>query len=108
MNKKVIEKLRRQKLKKENYVFVFSSKAETILSARNVSRGFSTILENANLPNHFSIHTLRHTFATRLIEKGANPKVISDILGHSSIQITLDIYGHVMPNKKQEAIELLD
>ena len=54
-----------------------------------------------------SIHTLRHTFATQLLLNGVNPKVVSDLLGHSSIQITLDIYGHVFPRNKQEAVAKL-
>ena len=40
-------------------------------------------------------HTLRHTFATRCIESGVNPKSLQIILGHSTIQITLNLYCHV-------------
>jgi len=54
-----------------------------------------------------SPHTLRHTYATQLLLNGVNPKVVSDLLGHSSIQITLDIYGHCFPRNKQEAVTKL-
>ena len=42
----------------------------------------------------FNFHALRHTFATRCIEAGVDPKVLSEILGHASVQITLDRYVH--------------
>lgn len=54
------------------------------------------------LPN-FSSHTLRHTFATRLCESGMNMKLIQDILGHSDISTTMDIYTHVTSNMKRQA-----
>jgi len=54
-----------------------------------------------------TIHTLRHTYATQLLLAGCNPKVASDLLGHSGIQVTLDIYGHVFPRNKQEAVAKL-
>jgi len=54
-----------------------------------------------------SLHTLRHTFATDLLLNGVNPKVVSDLLGHSGIQVTLDVYGHVFPRNREEAISAL-
>lgn len=51
------------------------------------------------LPN-FSSHTLRHTFATRLCESGMNMKLIQDILGHSDISTTMDIYTHVTKDNR--------
>jgi integrase len=47
------------------------------------------------LENRF--HDLRHTCATLLLTKGAHPKVVSEMLGHSSISLTLDVYSHVIP-----------
>jgi integrase len=49
------------------------------------------------------LHDLRHTFATLALEAGIAPKVVSEILGHSSIAITLDTYSHVVPEMQQEA-----
>ena len=49
-------------------------------------------------------HTLRHTFATRGLENGIELRVMQDLLGHSSLQMTADLYTHVLPDKKQESI----
>lgn len=49
----------------------------------------------------------RHTFATMLLNRGENPKTVQELLGHSSVTITLEIYSHVMPWKKVEVMESL-
>jgi integrase len=43
-------------------------------------------------------HDLRHTCATPLLTKGVHPKIVSEMLGHSSVSITLDVYSHVIPS----------
>lgn len=53
-------------------------------------------------------HDLRHTHATMLLSKGVNPKIVSERLGHSTINITLDTYTHVLPNMQKEAVKKLD
>lgn len=53
-------------------------------------------------------HTLRHTFATRLFERGADVKTVSAILGHSSVNITYNTYIHVIKEKKMDVVSLLD
>ncbi len=55
----------------------------------------------------FSMHVLRHTFATRCIEAGMKPKTLQKLLGHSSIQITMNLYVHVTEDEKKKEIELV-
>ena len=54
------------------------------------------------------VHALRHTYATRLFEKGVDIKIISELLGHSSTEITYRIYVHVIDSLKESAVEALD
>ena len=58
--------------------------------------------------NNFTIHSLRHTFATRAIENGMNPQTLKAILGHSKLAMTMDLYSHVLPDKKREEMELIE
>ena len=53
-------------------------------------------------------HDLRHTCATLLLQAEVHPKVVQEMLGHSSIAITLDIYSHVVPGMQDEAARRLD
>ena len=55
-----------------------------------------------------ALHECRHTFASLMIAAGVNAKALSTYMGHSSITITLDRYGHLMPGNEEEAAELLD
>lgn len=65
--------------------------------------------EDPVLLPHFSCHSLRHTFTTRMCEAGVNVKVIQDTLGHSDIATTLEIYAEVTKEfKKQEFAGLND
>ena len=50
-----------------------------------------------------TIHGLRHTHATILMEKGVSPKVVSERLGHARPAITMDIYSHVLPDMQEKA-----
>lgn len=54
----------------------------------------------------FCMHALRHTYATRAIERGVNPKALQELLGHSSLQTTMDTYVHVTDESKRSAVEL--
>jgi len=54
------------------------------------------------------VHDLRHTAAGLMIALGAHPKVIQERLGHSSIKVTLDTYGHLFPNLDEALAQRLD
>ena len=53
-------------------------------------------------------HDLRHTFASLMLMAGANAKVVSEALGHSSVGFTLDTYSHVLPTMQKAAMSNLD
>ena len=65
-------------------------------------------LQAAGLPEDLRIHDMRHTCAALLIAQGAHPKAIQIHLGHSSIQVTMDRYGHLFPNEWDRLAEGLD
>lgn len=52
----------------------------------------------------YTPHEFRHTFAARMIRSGAYPKVLQELLGHSTIKMTMDTYGHLFPGMKRDAI----
>ena len=56
----------------------------------------------------FSSHSFRHTFATRCIEAGINPKTLQAYLGHATLQMTMDLYVHVTDTHKHEEFQKLD
>ncbi len=62
----------------------------------------------ANGLTPISLHECRHTFASLMIAAGVNAKALSRYMGHFSIVVTLDMYGHLMPGNEGEAAELLD
>jgi integrase len=83
---------------------VFPSEVGTPINPRNLVRHFKATLERAGLPSSIRFHDLRHSCATFLLAQGASLHVVKDILGHSRIGVTADIYGHVLPEAQKEAI----
>jgi integrase len=70
-------------------------------------REFAPLLRRAGLP-HIRFHDLRHTAASLLLRRGVNPKIVSELLGHANIGITLDIYSHVTPDMQQAYARTMD
>jgi integrase len=68
---------------------------------------FKPLLRQAKLPQ-IRFHDLRHTCATLLLSKNVNPKVVSEMLGHASIAITLDTYSHVLPIMQESAAKAME
>ena len=74
---------------------------------RNLVRYFKSALRAAGLPDTTRFPALRHSCAT-LLAQGVPLKTVSDILGHSSIRVTADIYGHTGDDQKRDAAERID
>jgi len=70
------------------------------------SRHFFKCLEKAGL-RRIRFHDLRHTFASLLIQNGESLAYVKDQLGHSSIKLTVDVYGHLVPGANREAVNRL-
>jgi integrase len=87
---------------------VFATMKGTLLNPSNLrKRSFAPLLVRAGLP-HMTFHQLRHTAATILLLKNVNPKIVSEMLGHASIAITLDTYSHVLPNMQDSAVAAME
>jgi integrase len=87
---------------------VFATERGTPVNPTNLrQRSFAPLLERANL-RKIRFHDLRHTCATLLLGKNINPKIVSEMLGHSSISITLDTYSHVLPDMQDSAARALE
>ena len=66
------------------------------LSEYCVTHAFSKLANRVGLPG-VRLHDLRHTHASLLLRQGVHPKIVSERLGHTNIQITLDTYSHLLP-----------
>jgi integrase len=86
---------------------VFPNEIGEPTDARNLTRSYKRVLDRAGI-KYKKFHALRHTFATRLFERGVPLITVSKLLGHSDTSITADIYTHVMPEEKIKAIEKLN
>lgn len=87
--------------------FVFCWPGGEYIRPDYVYHRLKKLLDDCGLPS-IRFHDLRHTFATMLLEAGVHPKVVSEMLGHSSITITLDTYSHVLPEMQAKAAAKLN
>jgi integrase len=87
--------------------WVFLSPERQRLDERNLRRGWYRCLERAGI-RKVRFHDLRHSFISLLIEQGAHPKYIQEQAGHSSIQVTMDTYGHLFPSRERGWTDKLD
>jgi len=87
---------------------VFATQKGTLVNPSNLrKRSFAPLLKKARLPST-RFHDLRHTCATLLLARNVNPKIVSEMLGHATIAITLDTYSHVLPNMQDGATRALE
>ena len=86
---------------------VFTSSVGSILEPRNVSRLFDELQVKAGV-RRIRFHDLRHTCASLLLAQGVPPRVVMEVLGHSQLSITMDVYGHVMAEALRDAADGMD
>lgn len=87
---------------------VFPTKFWTMPDPSNVLKDFKSILNDAGLPGHYSLHSLRHTYASLMLQQGESPVYVQRQLGHASIQLTVDTYGKWLPMGNKAAVDRLD
>ena len=79
------------------------------ISRKRITFEINKMLENMAADEvtfpYFTLHTTRHTFATRCIESGMEAQVLKTILGHATLSMTMDLYSHVLPDTKAEQME---
>ena len=87
---------------------VFCNKVGNPLLVSNFEkRVFHKLLRMTGL-RRLRFHILRHTFASRLLQNGESPVYVKDQMGHSSVQVTVDIYGHLIPGANVSFVDKLD
>ncbi|MEG0805147.1 MAG: tyrosine-type recombinase/integrase [Lachnospiraceae bacterium] len=115
LTQEALQILKNQKEKLENLRVIPFEYADMVFLCRNgtptKNSAYDTKLfyycDKINIPR-FSMHTLRHTFATRCIEAGMKPKTLQMILGHSNIGITMNLYVHITEEEKIKEIESIE
>ncbi|WP_082130205.1 tyrosine-type recombinase/integrase [Aneurinibacillus tyrosinisolvens] len=89
------------------YDLVICTSKGTPMSPANLRREWQRLIRLRQVPQ-IRFHDLRHTHASLMLKQGEHVKVVSERLGHSKIQMTLDTYSHVMPNMQAEAANRFD
>ena len=87
--------------------WVFPSRVGAPLEPNRVREAFFLALKHAKL-RRIRFHDMRHTFASWLIANGESLVYVKEQLGHHSIQITVDTYGHLIPGANRKAVNALD
>jgi len=91
----------------QEWGLVFTTTIGTPLDCSTVTRAFQKTLKDIGLPRQ-RFHDLRHCCASLLLAQGIHPRVVMEILGHSTIGLTMNTYSHVMPAAQREAANSMD
>ncbi|MFE3074112.1 tyrosine-type recombinase/integrase [Streptomyces sp. NPDC059247] len=87
--------------------YVFTTRTGQPIEPRNLYRSFTLVAKNANL-RVVRLHDARHGTATLLTAAGVPPRVVMEILGHSQIAVTMNVYTHVVQDTQREAVSHMD
>ncbi len=91
----------------EEHDYLFCTSLGRHLNPNHVVDELKKLLKRAGLPN-IRFHDLRHSVASLMFAMEIHPKIVQELLGHSTISITMDIYSHMLPGMQQEAVKKLD
>ncbi len=101
LTERLRERFYERRFSPQTYVLTGSGR---VMEPRSVQRRFKNLLKRCGI-RPVSVHSLRHSFASRWIEQGFDSKALSEILGHSSVKITMDIYVHSTMNQKKNYMD---
>jgi integrase len=87
---------------------VFTNRTGRPIEPILLHRDYKALLKKAELPVTLRFHDLRHSAASLLLAQGVHPRAIMELLGHSSIAVTMNVYGHVMPAMMRDAADKMD
>lgn len=103
ISKEFSDILKKIKANSDDYILSNSNK---YIEPRTYRKYFNKVLEDLKI-KHFNFHSLRHTFATNCISLGCDYKTVSELLGHSNVNITLNLYVHPQYSQKKKCIDLV-
>ena len=86
---------------------IFTTSIGTPIEPRNLNRQFGELRQKAGLET-LRLHDLRHACATFLLASGVEPRTVMEILGHSTYRLTMDLYGHALPERMAAAAVAMD
>jgi len=92
----------------EDHGLVFTTRNGRPIEPITLHRDYKALLEKAGLPTTMRFHDCRHSAASLLLAQGVAPKMIADLLGHSRIGITMDLYGHILPAMRRDTADVMD
>lgn len=115
LQKNVISSREIKKVDERFKDLIFTTRFNTPLNCQNFSDSIRKIIDEINLMRddleqieYFSSHTFRHTFATRCFEAGIEPKTVQSYLGHATLQMTMDLYTHVLGEHQSNEMSKLE
>ncbi|ACV76895.1 site-specific integrase [Nakamurella multipartita] len=88
-------------------VYVFGTKIGTPMEPRNLTRRWVTLAERQGI-RRVPLHALRHSCVSLLLAQGVHPRTVMEIVGHSAIEMTMNVYGHVNLETQRRALDELD